>query len=338
MKRRPFLKTAAIGATAIFATPHVAANPALGGKKNRTIKPKRLRPGDGITLIAPGGPVNDEKIALAIKNIEDLGLKPKLSRNLRAKRGYMAGTDTQRLHDFHNAFADTETKAIWCVRGGDGCNRLLPSIDYDLIKENPKALIGFSDITALINAIYRKTGLVGLHGPIAAWDFTDFNTKHLKAVLFHGGAGHTVYGTEKTETLVNGKVTGKLMGGNLSLLSALSGTGFDNDFKDKIVFIEDVGEKPRKVDRMLTQLRQANGLERAKGIILGEFDDCEPGEGEDSLSLIEALKDRLSGLNIPMVYNFPFGHDKNLCTFPVGIQVALDASNKSITFREDTTL
>lgn len=338
MKRRPFIKTMAMGTTAIFTTSNLNANATSTGKKEKTIKPKGLTKGDTVTLIAPGGPVNDQKIELSVKNLEDLGLKVKLSKNVRAKRGYMAGTDKQRLEDLHAAFADTTTKAIWCVRGGDGCNRLLPLIDYDLVKENPKILIGFSDITALINAIYRKTGLIGLHGPIGAWDFTDFNKEHVNAIVFEGGAGHSIDGTDKTITLAEGKATGKLIGGNLSLLAALAGTGYDNDFKDKLVFIEDVGEKPRKVDRMLTQLRQANNLKKASGIILGEFADCNPGEGDVSLSLIETLKDRLLDLNIPILYDFPFGHDKNLCTFPVGVEVELDASKKRVTLKENATL
>ncbi|MBD0777936.1 LD-carboxypeptidase [Maribacter sp. ANRC-HE7] len=338
MKRRPFLRTLAIGTTAMFTASKLKANSVITGENHKTIKPKKLRKGDVVTLIAPGGPVNDEKIALAVKNLEDLGLKVKLSKNIRAKRGYMAGTDKQRLEDLHAAFADTRTKAVWCVRGGDGCNRLLPLIDYDLVKENPKILIGFSDITALINAIYRKTGLVGLHGPIGAWDFTNFNKEHVKAIVFDGGAGHSIDGTEKTITLAEGKATGKLIGGNLSLLAALSGTGYDNDFTDKLVFIEDVGEKPRKVDRMLTQLRQANNLKKASGIILGEFADCNPGKGDVSLSLMETLKDRLLDLNIPILYDFPFGHDKNLCTLPVGIEVELDTSEKRVTLKENATL
>ena len=338
MQRRPFLRTLAIGTTAMFTATNLKANSLITKEDNKISKPKKLKKGDTVTLIAPGGPVNDQKIELSVKNLEALGLKVKLAKNVRAQRGYMAGTDAQRLEDLHNAFSDTKTKAVWCVRGGDGCNRLLPLIDYKLVKENPKILIGFSDITALINAIYRKTGLVGLHGPIGAWDFTDFNKEHVNAIVFDGGAGHSIEGTEKTITLAEGKATGKLIGGNLSLLAALAGTGYDNDFTDKIVFIEDVGEKPRKVDRMLTQLRQANNLKKASGIILGEFADCNPGEGDVSLSLVATLKDRLLDLNIPILYDFPFGHDNNLCTLPVGVEVELDASKKRVTLKENATL
>ena len=332
MDRRPFLK--AFGAAAAGFT---GSN--LNGNKNlfkkRKIKPPRLSEGDLITLIAPGGPLTDKKIHLATQNISALGFKVKLSKNLRAKRGHMAGSDSQRLADLHSAFSDKETKAIWCVRGGDGCNRLLPDIDYRLIKRNAKALIGFSDITALISGIHRKTGLVGFHGPIGAWDFTDYNKDNLIPILVNGGNRHVIRGSEKTETIFTGKGTGELIGGNLSVLTALSGTGYDHDFKDKIVFIEDVGEKPRRIDRMLTQLRQANNLKKANGIILGEFDNCNPSKGDNSLSLIDTLKDRLINLNIPILYNFPFGHDKNLCTFPIGIEAELDAENQQITLKEN---
>ena len=148
---------------------------------------------------------------------------------------------------------------------------------------------------------------MGFHGPIGAWDFTDYNKENLRSILMEGGDQHIIKGAQKTETINMGKATGELFGGNLSLLVALSGTAYDNDLKNKIVFIEDLGEKPRRVDRMLTQLRQANNLKQANGIILGEFVDCDPSEGDNSLSLIEVLKDRLAGLNIPIVYNFPFG-------------------------------
>ena len=148
MNRRPIIKALGTGVAALVGSSlHVNRTPSE--KRIKKIKPQRLRKGDLVTLVAPGGPVNDKKIDLAVKNISEMGFKIKHAKNLRAQRGHMAGTDKQRLEDLHTAFSDTETKAVWCVRGGDGCNRLLPHLDYKLIKRNAKALIGFSDITAL---------------------------------------------------------------------------------------------------------------------------------------------------------------------------------------------
>ena len=386
MNRRPFIKSLAIG-TPILGNLGI---PEIGEtilKHRNIIKPNRLKPGDLITLIAPGGPVTEDRVVKAEGNIQGMGFRTKRSKNLLARMKHTAGTDSQRLEDLHTAFSDTKTKAIWCVRGGDGCNRLLTLLDYNMIKNNPKPLIGFSDITALHNAIYNKTGLIGFHGPIAGWNFSEYIINDLTEVLLNGSSDHTVRGTERTSTIYDGKATGQLVGGNLSLMAAIAGTDYDNDYTDKIVFIEDVGEAPRRIDRMLTQLGQASNLRKAKGIIFGEFDDCfdaslkvkleEELEADlinlsqslDKVSdrnyledlqnklneeiksqqirqklnedLKETIKERfLSGLNIPILYDFPFSHDssKEFCTFPVGIKVELNATEKKVKFLESAVL
>ncbi len=331
MKRRKFFKNSIPPMAALLVNPKtIFSSPLKSGK----IKPKRLRKGDSVSLIAPSGPLTEKRLEKAIENMKSLGLKPIVGKNIMAQRGYMAGTDEERLSDLHDAFRDPSTKAVWCVRGGDGGNRLLPFINYDLIRSHPKILIGFSDITAMISAFYTTIGLVSFHGPIASWDFTDYNRNEVESILFEPKANHIIRGNKDTEAIIPGSGEGELIGGNLTLLSVLCGTKFSPDCKNKIVFLEDVGEAPRRIDRMLTQLMQAVNLEEASGIVLGQFVDCEADPEDNSLTLREVIDDRLKPLGIPLVYNFPFGHDKDLCTFPVGIRARLNASEKTITLLE----
>jgi len=295
-----------------------------------------LKEGDTIGLIAPGSPFSDkEPYQKAIENIESLGFKVKLGKNLYSKYGYLAGRDEERLADLHTMFADDEVAGIWCIRGGYGTSRLLPGIDYKLIKNNPKALIGFSDITALLQAIYQKTGLVGFHGPVAAFDFTEYTIESFKKVLMSNSLpiiGQSILNDELGQRessyarkVINpGIMAGQIAGGNLSLIAALSGTNYEWDVKDKILLIEDVGEKPYRVDRMLTQLLQNQDLNKAAGILLGVFNNCEAKEKDASLKLMETLEDRLRQLNIPVAYGFSFGHIENQCTLPIGIKARFD--------------
>lgn len=310
----------------------------------KLFRPRRLRTGDLIGLATPGSYIPDNALEKAVKNMESFGFRVKLSKNIRAKRGYNAGTDAQRLEDLHELFADREVAAVWCARGGYGCTRLLPALDYALIRRNPKALIGYSDVTALLLAIFQKTGLIGFHGPVAASEMTDFARAQIVASLMEGQpeirinipealSSQTKPGYE-AQTIRGGEATGVLSGGNLSLLAALAGTPYAPDFSGRIVFIEDVEERPYRVDRMLTQLRQACNLEKAAGIALGVFVDCVPEDGVPSLSLMESLEDQLGSLGIPVAYGLPFGHMANQCVLPVGIKASLDADQKSLTLLE----
>ncbi|MEN0003122.1 MAG: LD-carboxypeptidase [Bacteroidota bacterium] len=307
-------------------------------------KPKRLQKGDTIGLITPGSSISDEGLQKAVTNIESLGFQVKLGTHVRAERGYNAGTDAQRLSDLHQMFEDWQVAGIWCVRGGYGCTRLLPKVDFKLIKKNPKIFIGYSDITALHHAIFTQTGLICFHGPVGASDFNAYTVEQLKAVLVEGRAPFTIslaaagVSEEPVEaaakTYIGGAAAGQLAGGNLSLLSAMQGTPFALDAKDKLLFLEEVGEKPYRVDRMLTQLRQSARLDKAAGFALGIFNDCEPDEDDRSLSLEETLKDRLQDLSKPTMYGLPFGHIQQMCTLPIGINARLDTNRKTLTLLE----
>jgi muramoyltetrapeptide carboxypeptidase len=340
MNRREILK--GLAALPLLASP-VFSKVRRNGKI-KIIKPKRLKAGDTVAVIAPASGLSKESFDKALENLESLGLKTKVGKSARGVKGFLAATDKERLDDLHAAFADSEIAGVWCVRGGYGAARLLPAIDYDLIRKNPKILIGYSDITSLHLAISQNTGLVTFHGPVAASELSDYTKNHVTNALMNPSAPYKIELSEynkaqtsnlfKTETIVGGKARGRLVGGNLSLLSALAGTPYAlAGLRGKILFIEDVGEQPYRIDRMLTQLRQSANLTSLAGIALGIFEDCNP-RTKDTQSLLDVLKDRLGDLKIPVVYGLSFGHIRDQFTLPVGIEAELDADNATMTLLE----
>ena len=341
MKRRDLLKGAAV--LPFLAQTAFSENRKFSGRKN-IIKPKRLVKGDTVAVIAPSSGVAPETFEKALQNLADLGLKTKAGKSARTRNGFLAGTDKERLDDLHQAFSDAEIKAVWCVRGGYGASRFLPDLNFNLIRKNPKILIGYSDITALHTAIYQNTGLVTFHGPVAASNFSDYTKNHVVNVLMNPSAPYKIELSPdniakesnlfKTETITKGKCRGELLGGNLSLLTALAGTPFAlRNTKGKILFIEDVGEQPYRIDRMLTQLRQSVDMRQLAGIALGIFEDCNP-KSNDTQSLVDVLKDRLGDLGIPVIYGLSFGHIRDQFTLPVGIEAELDTEKATMTFLE----
>ncbi len=315
----------------------------------RSIKPPRLKKGDTIGLITPGSYISDEGLEKAVKNVEELGFRVKLSRNIRKKRGYTAGTDAERLDDLQHMFSDAQVKAVWCARGGYGSARLLPMLNFKQLKKQPKALIGYSDITALLNALYSQTGLIGFHGPVASSEMTDYTKEQLLAVLMYDCRSYTIKSFRQKQEdgaaensapircLQGGNAKGRLLGGNLSLLAALAGTPWAPDYRSKIVFLEDVGEKPYRIDRMLTQLRQASALPQAAAFALGTFSGCEAEENDNSLSLEQTLEDRIASLKKPCSHGLSFGHIKQQCTLPIGLLADFDAETGDITLGESAT-
>ncbi len=316
---------------------------------NSLLKPQRLILGDKVGLITPGSYIPDAGYEKAVLNLTQLGLQVVPGKYVREKRGFTAGTDAQRLDDLHAFFEDPSIKAIWCARGGYGCSRLLPFINYDLIKKNPKIIIGYSDITALLQAIFLRTGLVGFHGPVAGAVWTPYSVQHLKGILFDSFTSPYVISLATEEftpekehfkpySIYAGKVTGRLTGGNVSLLAALAGTPFAFDATDKLLFMEDIDERPYSLDRMFTQLRQSANLDKAKGLVLGVFEGCNPKKDEESLSLKETISDRLGDLKVPAVYGLSFGHVPNNFTLPIGILAELDTEGRTLTYLESPTI
>lgn len=343
MNRRNFTKKIASGASLLCAPIPLFTVQSFHSMKPKRLKPKRLKPGQTVGLIAPGSSVDESRLQKAISTIKSLGLTPFHTDTILAKRGYLAGNDAERLADLHLMFKNPKVDAIWCIRGGYGCTRLLPAIDYKLIRKHPKILIGYSDITALLQAIYKKTGLIGFHGPVAVSEPTDYSLHYLRQVLLQPSPQLIIKNAQENissekenysiKVIRSGRAKGRLAGGNLSLISAMAGTDYAISIKNKILFLEDIGEKPYRIDRMLTQLRQAYDLNKAAAIVLGIFADCEGGKG--SLSLMETLQDRLGDLKIPVIYGMSFGHIDHQMTLPVGIKAELDTDKATITLLEN---
>ena len=309
-------------------------------------KPPHLRQGDLIGLIAPGGYTGDRSIEKAVRNIEALGFRVKTGTFLREVHGNYAGSVEQRLHDLHGMFADPEVKGIWAIRGGSGCISLLKHIDYALIRKNPKVLLGYSDITALHLAIYKHAGLVTFHGPVASSTMSDYSTEHMMAVLTDPQPTYTIpMAIENSRraleephyamrTVHGGVATGPLMGGNLSLVAALAGTPYAADFRNSILFLEEVNEAPYRIDRWMTQLDLATGLDKAAGVMIGICDQCGPAHERSSLTLDETLDIHLQPLSVPAVTGYSIGHIRNQFTIPMGIKATLDTERQTVTLLE----
>lgn len=353
MNRRNFQKT-------ILTTLGAASLPIIGTAKpssifhrrkfpKKIIKPKRLKIGARVGLIAPSGPVAQNRWQQTIRNMEGMGFELVYDEKaVLAQYGYLAGKDKARAREVNRMFADKSVDAIWCVRGGYGSARILPMLDYNLIKENPKVIIGYSDVTALLHGIFLETGLVGFHGPVGASSFTKYTTKHVTSVLMTPQERYKIPFPEENLNeedisyqpfVINaGTATGQLVGGNLTLVTSLIGTPYELDTKDKLVFLEDIGEKPYRIDRMLTQLLLAGKLQDAAGIVLGVFSDCQADTNDTSLSLRETMEDRLTDLGIPVMYGMSFGHIGNNFTLPMGINAELNTVNKTLTLLENAVL
>jgi muramoyltetrapeptide carboxypeptidase len=347
MKRRDLLKS--------LATLPILATAAFGKNSvtdKKIIKPKRLKAGETVGLIAPAGYVDDEEFNEAVQNIESLGFKVKLGKNVRQRYLFLAGTDKQRVEDIHWAFSDREIKAIWCIRGGYGITRLLPALDFNLIRKNPKIIIGYSDITALLLAIHQNTGLVTFHGPGASSDFNEYSQNNCLNVLMSPTNSYKIElstnnklrddAAFKTTVITKGKARGKLIGGNLTLISVMNGTPFQlKNPKGKILFLEDVNEPPYKVDRMLTQLRQTIDFRQLAGVAGGIFTGSSSRQTATSTTsqtsettTIDVLQDRLGDLGIPVIYGLSFGHIREQFTLPLGIEAEFETENATMTFRE----
>jgi len=315
------------------------------------IKPKGLNKGDKVGIIAPSSNVTDpEDISRAIKTIEYFGLVPVLGEYIKNGTGYKTRLPKERVDDLHNMFENNEIKGIFAIRGGYGSPQILDLIDYELIQKNPKVFCGYSDVTALNIAITQNTGLVTFHGPVLLSNFSKYTEKSFVDNIFVSENDNKfpieyknpdqkkgVVSMFPTLIINEGIAEGELTGGNLSLISSLMGTKFEIDTKDKIFFLEDVGERPFRIDRMLTQLRLAGKFDNAKAIIIGKCEDCTPeGSGASTWdrTVNEVYFDILGDLKKPIIANMMIGHSIDRLTLPLGINVKLDTLNESITILE----
>ena len=310
------------------------------------VKPQRLRPGDTIGLVTPASPLlSFRDIQRAGKVLRELGFNVKPGQYIRSRTGFLAGTDEQRAADINAMFAEPSVKGIFALRGGYGSARVLERLDWKLIGANPKVLLGHSDLTALLNAVHLRTGMVTFWGPTAGYDLgrspSPFKIKWLKAVLCRTSPSLRLPGSspgnrKQLDVLArHGVAEGPLTGGNLSLLTSLLGTPFEIETRGRILFIEDVDEEPYRMDRMLTQLSLAGKLRQAAGIAVGRCLNCESsGRMKRTFNLRQVLEDRLGSLGIPVVYGFPFGHESDKITLPLGVLARLDSERPSLTLLE----
>jgi muramoyltetrapeptide carboxypeptidase len=305
--------------------------------------PRRLAAGDTVGIVAPASATfQTVDIAIARESLEALGLKVKIGEHVLARHGYLAGGDRERAADINRFFADSSIRAVLPIRGGWGSSRVLPYLDYDVIRRNPKVMVGYSDITALHLAIQAKTGLVTFHGPngLGRWDAWSLDC--FKRVLFAAEQVTMTNPTELSErnalaqtehrvqTITPGTARGRLLGGNLTVLTTILGSPYVPSFEGAILFVEDVGEDLYRVDRMFTQLKLAGILERIRGFIFGTCAECGPGEGFGSLTLEEIFADHIKPLNIPAWFGAMIGHQMPQWTIPEGIEAEMDAAKGTI--------
>lgn len=294
-----------------------------------SLKPPRLQKGDMIGVVAPASPMKPERLQKGVRYLENLGYKIRLGESVEQIHGYFAGTDKARASDLNSMFADSAIKAIFCVRGGYGTPRLLPQIDYDLIKKKPKIIVGYSDITALQLAIYAKTSLVSFSGPMVAVEMgkgiETLTENHFWQALTSGEESLGFDGiAADTQVLNGGQAEGRLLGGNLAMLCSLLGTPYSPDLNNAILILEDVGEEPYKIDRYLNQLKNAGELSKISALVLGYFTDSKP-TNEPSLTIEQLVAELTSEFNIPIISNFPYGHVDVKYTLPIGALAHLDA-------------
>ena len=343
MNKRDFMKSAALMAALL---PLAGFNDAVAAASaNRRLLPLPLNPGDTVALVSPSK-ATDEALDLQIAQevMQALGFKVKTGQHLASRRGHLAGTDAERAGDLNAMFGDSEVKAIICLRGGSGAARLLPLLDYQLIRRNPKVLLGYSDITALHNAIHAQTGLVTFHGPNGTGSWNAFNADQFRRVFFNrelmqyrnvvDTKGELAQRQNRTITLSGGKAQGELIGGNLTVLTALAGSPYLPKFDGKILFLEDVEEAPYRIDRMFSTLKLMGALDRIAGFIFGECTDCKPGGGFGWLTMDQIFEDHIKPLNIPAYRGAMIGHIRQQFIVPVGGRVEMDADAGSFRMLE----
>ncbi len=346
MDRRTLLQSVA-AMTALGAAPLIVRSDE--GKPDavtRIIKPRRLEKGMTVGLVAPSSPPKEsEGVRYGIDVLRSLGFKVKEGQHLFARNHYLAGDDQQRADDVNRMFTDPAVDAIFCLRGGYGTPRILPYIDYDAIRQNPKVITGFSDITGLINAIHARTGLVTFHGPVAQQGFSDYTLAEYKKVMVNPSAPVPIAGPPVVERregqverenritrFVGGKASGPLVGGNLSLLVTLMGTPYEPDFRGRILFLEDVDEAPYRVDRMLTHLWLTGKLQEVAGVVLGKFTKVD--YDSNTFNLEEVFEQRFSAMGIPVVRGLMIGHVSDRASVPLGVRAELDGDAGTLTLLE----
>jgi muramoyltetrapeptide carboxypeptidase len=304
----------------------------------KRLKPPALRKGDVIGICAPASPpLRDGDLGRGIAYLEGLGYRIELSRNLLRKNGYLAGTDRQRADDLNIFFRDPRVRAIIALRGGYGSMRILPMIDYAAARKHPKIFVGYSDLTVLQLALWRKCGLVTFAGPMVAGEMSRGLSGYAEELFWRMVSDRRPVGKLRTRmsSMEGGKARGTLLGGNLTMVSHLVGTGYFPPTRNCLLFFEEIGEQPYRVDRMLHHLKLSGALRGVGGVILGQFTDCAPQAGKPSLTVERVMEGVFGDLAVPVVKGLRHGHVAGSLTLPVGLPAILDAGkNPGIRFSE----
>ncbi|MBN8234226.1 LD-carboxypeptidase [Halobacillus kuroshimensis] len=295
-------------------------------------KPKRLQKGDTVGVIAPASPPDLTNLSNALPFLHSLGLNVMIGPNVKRTYGYLAGTDRERVNDLHQMFRDPAIKGIFCAGGGYGTSRLAASIDYNMIRRNPKVFWGYSDITFLHTAIQRQADLVTFHGPMLSSDVgkPDFDdrSKQRFTQLFHPETFTYTNETSPLQVISRGTASGRLVGGNLSLLVNSIGSPYEIDTKNRLLLIEDVGEEPYRIDSFLSQLKLAGKLDEASGIVVGDFSETEPKKKKETIELQEVFRHYFADLQKPVLSGFRIGHCLPHYAVPLGVEAELCSSGK----------
>jgi muramoyltetrapeptide carboxypeptidase len=338
--RRDFIKTT--GAAALSLPLLGLSTPGGEDQPLPVVKPKALKAGHTIAVTAPAGaifnPAHIEKFSAILQN---MGFKVKLGKTLSEKYGYLAGSDELRAEELNSFFRNDDVDGIIAMRGGWGCARMLHLLDYELLRKNPKVLMGFSDITSLLMAAYTRSGLVTFHGPVGYSGWNDFSVDYVKRTIMQKETVimlQPAFCQDKLCTITKGTARGTLMGGNLAVVASMLGTPYVPHWKDKILFLEETTEEVYRIDRLLTQLKLAGVLDKISGFIFGECVKCDPEEPEKSLTLMQVFDDHIKPLGIPAFYGSMIGHIENKFTLPVGIEAEMDAAVGTIELLEPAVL
>ena len=307
------------------------------------LKPKALRFGDTIGIVAPASPSTEKKVKSSFDQITALGYRVKLGKSCYDTHGYLAGSDGLRAGDLNSMFKDKEVKGIICLRGGYGATKILNRLDLEAIRNNPKVFMGYSDITALHIVLNQLCNLITFHGPMAASDIAEgldnFTRESFLKIISNRGRVGLIKNPNNNRIicLVEGEATGRIVGGNLTMITATMGTPYEIDTKGKLLFLEDIGEAPYRVDRMLTQLDLAGKIDDAAGFILGDFKNCQAPKDQKSLSLMEVFQEILIPYKKPTIYNLKAGHCSPMITLPLGAKGRLRATEGKLFIEEAAT-
>lgn len=334
MERRRFIRNISLGAGLLAAGPSFSRESQFAAHSNPvSLPPPRLNKGDTVALMAPAGAIfNGDTVTKATAALEAMGFRVKIGETATKKFGYLAGDDQFRAQEFMKFLMDKEVKAIVALRGGWGCARMLKYLDLTLIIDNPKVICGFSDITTLLLALYKQTGLVTFHGPVGNSTWEGLTTESFLDVVQHAKAPYTMTNAG-IRVISEGFGSGILLGGNLSIICSLIGTAYLPDFTNSILFLEETEEEPYRVDRLLTQLAMAGILDKLSGLVFGVCAKCEPEEPEKSFTLDEVLDQHFKNRKYPVITGFSIGHVRDKFTLPIGIAAQLDAKAQTLTLQ-----